>query len=580
MKISLRRWTLLLFICALLLPAYSTAGAAGEGKNGEQQPFSTEIIVRTVNQFVSASDVVQFMNMAQANDVAVINLNVKQDEDDEVPSGSVFYQSAIAPIAPGYENFDALAAVIAEAHARGIKVRAWIPQFHDQAAALKDPDWQMQALVNGAVVPFTGSGNSEYFVNPLHPGVQAYQRSIINEVVANYDVDGVVLDWLRFDNYNMDMSTFTRTKYMTAYGIDPLNIDLETDNAARRQWNKWRTEQIGQYVHDVRTGMKQIKPVAELGVYILPPEFVEVGQDVAKFKDDVDFIAPMAYFDDWDFDPEWVYEQDGILGQTRAKLGPQAAIIPTLDDDWLDEEYQEVYGGIKEQFPDVTHLSFFVYGKWEEEQLQVIKARRNWPTNDEPQPDHTADAAAVLPGQWQGTIFRNSTGSSSYQNSTGTFTIRSSESDIWGRADSFYYVSRPLQGDGTIVARVKEISNAGEWVKAGVMIRESLSSYAKHVDMLLTPDPDNGAGFQYREQEKRNTQIEMFEGVKVPKWLKLKRSGNLFTGYWSGNGQNWTKAWEVELAMDENVHIGLAFSNPKDNENGRAKFDRVTVTAN
>lgn len=139
-------------------------------------------------------------------------------------------------------------------------MRAWIPQFHDRAAFDKNSEWQMRALVDGKVKPFTGSNGTEYFVNPLHPGVQAYERSIIKEVAANYDVDGIVLDWLRFDDYNMDMGDYTRTQYKNQYGYDPITINFASDNAKREEWNDWRTTKLGEYVRDVKSDLDGITP--------------------------------------------------------------------------------------------------------------------------------------------------------------------------------------------------------------------------------------------------------------------------------------------------------------------------------
>jgi hypothetical protein len=73
-------------------------------------------------------------------------------------------------------------------------------------------------------------------------------------------------------------------------------------------------------VQDVREDIDQIKSGMELGVFILPPEFTEVGQNASKFKDAVDFVAPMAYFDDWGFAEEWGYGENGILSDTSFLL--------------------------------------------------------------------------------------------------------------------------------------------------------------------------------------------------------------------------------------------------------------------
>ncbi|WP_054022922.1 family 10 glycosylhydrolase [Bacillus sp. FJAT-28004] len=543
----------------ILFPTHSS------GVQASQAPFGTEIIVRTVNQFRNITDVTAFIQKAVQYNVDIISMNVKQDEDDEVPSGHVFYDSAIAPIAAGYENFDALQHVITQAHQNGIEVRAWIPQFHDQAAFLEDPSWQMHALVDGIVVPFTGSNGNEYFVNPIHPDVQAYQRSIIEEVVSNYDIDGVVLDWLRFDNYNMDVSSYTVNLYESIYGYSPLDIDFAADSTRRNEWNEWRTDQIGGYVQDVRDDIDQIKAGMELGVYILPPEFTEVGQNVAKFKDAIDFVAPMAYFDDWEFDTEWVYGANGILSDTSSLAGPGVTIVPTLDNDWTANEYQEVYGGIRNHFPQVTHLSFFSYGAWDETVLSDINTRRTWPA--------AQDYEANIPTEWKARNIGLKPGSANY--SGGAFTLSGTNSDIWGNEDQLNYIYQSLQGDGSIVARVTGMNNMDGWAKAGVMIRESLAVDAKHADMIVTPA--NGAAFQYRAANQGNT-VDHTIVETPPSWLMLERSGNLFTGSISTDGENWTAVSSASIAMGSNVYIGLALSNSGSATNSQAIIDHVSLS--
>lgn len=346
--------------------------------NAENEPFTTEIIVRTVENFKNHKEVVNFISLASKNHVSIINLNVKEDEDDAVPSGYVFYNSKIAPKASGYENYDVLKDVITEAHKKGIQVRAWIPQFHDKAAMEKNSDWQMQYIKNNKVIPFTGSNGAEYFVNPINADVQQYEKSIIMEIVSNYDIDGVVLDWLRFDDFNMDMSGYTREKYNSSFGYDPITIDFSTDNAKRRQWNDWRTTQIGNYVKSIRSEINVITPDLFLGVYILPPEFDECGQDVAKFQEYVDFISPMAYFKDWGYQTSWVYDKSsGILADIRKKT-LNKEIIPALDITWTDAEYKEIYSGFRKNYPDVHNISYFIYGKWTKNMLNNIDKRRSW----------------------------------------------------------------------------------------------------------------------------------------------------------------------------------------------------------
>lgn len=85
----------------------------------------------------------------------------------------------------------------------------------------------------------------------------------------------------------------------------------------------------------------------------------------------------MAYFADWDFTPSWVYNNTGILAQTKAKIGTKE-IIPGLDVWWSNAEYHQIYAGIRSQLPEIQNLSFFLYGKWTDNDLKKIDNRRSW----------------------------------------------------------------------------------------------------------------------------------------------------------------------------------------------------------
>jgi hypothetical protein len=330
-------------------------------------PFAIEVIVRTPANFTTPADVSAFVAMAAANGVREISVLAKQDEDSAaIPSGAVYYPSAIAPVAPGYAGFDVLGAMVAQAHARGIKVRAWVPQFHDQAAAKAHPAWQMMALVAGQVVPYTGSSSIEYFVNPLDPAVQAYELSILQEIAAHYAVDGFMLDWIRFDNFDMDLGAFTRQAYQAAGGPDPVGIDFTTANAARDAWNAWRTDGVAAYAHAVRQALPAATPI---GVYILPPEFVEVGQDAAKFRRDADTLDPMCYFRDWGYPLDWWWSS--CMASTAVKAGA-TRIAPAMDSDLTDAQYLLIAQHLRSTYPQVGALAWFYHGAWDATRMASI----------------------------------------------------------------------------------------------------------------------------------------------------------------------------------------------------------------
>ncbi len=59
------------------------------------------------------------------------------------------------------------------------------------------------------------------------------------------------------------------------------------------------------------------------------------------------------------------------------------------------------------------------------------------------------------------------------------FNLLASGGDIWENADAFHFASRPLVGDGSIIARVVSIQYTDPWAKAGVMLRENNSPRRK-----------------------------------------------------------------------------------------------------
>jgi uncharacterized lipoprotein YddW (UPF0748 family) len=323
--------------------------------------YKSEIIVRTPNNFKNITDVKQFIKACKNNHIDSISLLCKQDEDDEFDSGTVFYPSKIAPVAKGYERVDLIKSLISFAHKNHIKVKAWIPQFHDKVAFYTDEKWQMMVYREGKVKPYI-TQDGEYFVNPLHPQVQRYELSIIEEIVSNYDFDAVVLDWVRFDGYAMDLSNQTREDFKKDYGFDPLFIDFTHNGKERELWNSYRSNKIAAYIEKVKRVIYKKKPTLPLGVYLLSPAWLELAQDPSKFKNDLDFISVMCYFDDWGYPLNWIYDKkrdDAILPLVRQQVGDMD-IIPVLDVDWENKTYNKLFNNLDK----IKEISFFNYGKW------------------------------------------------------------------------------------------------------------------------------------------------------------------------------------------------------------------------
>jgi regulation of enolase protein 1 (concanavalin A-like superfamily) len=156
-------------------------------------------------------------------------------------------------------------------------------------------------------------------------------------------------------------------------------------------------------------------------------------------------------------------------------------------------------------------------------------------------------------------------------------------SDIWGTADQFRFAYRNLSGNGSIVVRVDSLGRSVEWAKAGVMIRETLEAGSKHAFVAVTPEPSHGVSFQRRPvagQDSANTDVA---DIAMPHWVKLTRTGNVFTAQQSADGVTWidiTVSPALEIGMAANVYIGLALTSHSTSATTAAEFSNLSMTGN
>ncbi|HEY3886829.1 MAG TPA: Ig-like domain-containing protein, partial [Vicinamibacterales bacterium] len=187
----------------------------------------------------------------------------------------------------------------------------------------------------------------------------------------------------------------------------------------------------------------------------------------------------------------------------------------------------------------------------------------------------TVNPASTLPSGWSdadvGTV--PLAGSASF--SAGTFSVTGSGSDIWGTADQFHYAYTPMNGDGTIVARVATIQNVAVWVKAGVMIRETLDAGSAHALILVSSQ--KGVAFQRREATGGASVSTAGSLAMAPHWVKLTRSGNTFTAYESADGAAWTEVGTDTIPMATSVFVGLAVTSHTASSTATCTFDNVTI---
>ena len=142
---------------------------------------------------------------------------------------------------------------------------------------------------------------------------------------------------------------------------------------------------------------------------------------------------------------------------------------------------------------------------------------------------------------------------------------------------SFRTRYQPIQGDTEIIARVTlllQATHAG--AKAGVMIRESLNTGARHASMFATGG--NGWTFQYRDVTNGMSFVSADSGGNAPGWVRLVRAGDRLTGYHSTDGKSWSVVGSETIDMSSSVYVGLAVSSRVATVTTAATFTNVAVS--
>ena len=176
-------------------------------------------------------------------------------------AGDAFYYSPFEPWSEwlsgkegeGPESFyDPLTYAIELCKERGMELHAWVNPFrakvnfnhHSFIASnhiyARQPEWTLQY------------GNNLY-LDPGIPEVRAYLVGLILDLVARYEIDAIHMD-----------------DYFYPYRI--ANEDFPDSNSYQlyrgfmNDKEEWRRENINQFIFDLRTKMKRIKPEVKLGI--------------------------------------------------------------------------------------------------------------------------------------------------------------------------------------------------------------------------------------------------------------------------------------------------------------------------
>jgi regulation of enolase protein 1 (concanavalin A-like superfamily) len=112
----------------------------------------------------------------------------------------------------------------------------------------------------------------------------------------------------------------------------------------------------------------------------------------------------------------------------------------------------------------------------------------------------------------------------------------------------------------------------------GLMARETLDANSKDVFMRTYGAAGGQYKFAYRTSTGGSTSSVGSGANSFPNtWLRLTRVGNVFTGYSSTDGVNWTTIGSTTVAMAQTVFVGMAVSSRSTTSTATAQFRDLTI---
>ena len=162
-----------------------------------------------------------------------------------------------------------------------------------------------------------------------------------------------------------------------------------------------------------------------------------------------------------------------------------------------------------------------------------------------------------------------------------TVFIRGSGADIWSTADAFHWKYEVVNGDFDVVALVTNVEHVHDWTKAGLMIRQDLSSESAHMFVFATPSSINGVAFQRRLAPGAATLHTGGPAIAAPVYLRLSRRGPAVSAWYRrASTDQWTFiGTDYTQALGERVLVGQAVTSHQYGLAATATFEGVSITA-
>lgn len=296
------------------------------------------------NEKICNTKVTEMFDKAAADGMNAVFVHVRPFSDAYYKSDYFPWSAYVTGTQGDVPAFDPLQIMIDEAHKRGLELHAWINPYRVSTSgtdikrlAENNPArvW-LEANPNDTRVIKWGKG---LYYNPASEDVRKLIVNGVDEIVRNYDVDGIHFDDYFYPTTDASIDAADYKNYKSAGGTMTLK--------------QWRTDNVDRMVKSCYDAVKSVNPSVAFG--ISPQGNImnntdELYADVYKWGAEggyVDYLAPQIYFgfnhwlaafDKWTDDWIDLVSNPNVklyIGLGAYRIGTNQGGLPAQQQEWI-----------------------------------------------------------------------------------------------------------------------------------------------------------------------------------------------------------------------------------------------------
>ena len=222
-------------------------------------------------------------------------------------------------------EFDPLAYLLDTANGKGINIHAWVNVYilwsskslpnderhilHMQQQWLDTTEeWPVDVEKKLDMVA-VNNNNEGLFLSPNHPDVNGYLIKVFRELITNYDIDGLHLDYIRYQEAEYGRNPYAIARFKRESGNDPgpwfLEMERSTIASPRlianmKRWNNFKRKAVTSLVKDTRALVNEVRPDCIISAAVKPNLYIARERYFQEWNvwlaaGYLDWVVPMNY---------------------------------------------------------------------------------------------------------------------------------------------------------------------------------------------------------------------------------------------------------------------------------------------